>query len=299
MTPSAQSRGSGQWNLQPLPIYNATAHSILSLVSGFLKSAGFTHSLTPARNCTFGCTYCYVPTMRVQGGLRPEDWKQWGKFTTYKENAADLLARELRSAQIVYCSPLVDPYQPAEAEARSMPAILEAVLRRPPRRFILQTRGPLILRDLELLRRLSRATILGVSFSLTTDSEQIRQWFEPWCAPIAERIEVMKALSAEGIRTFATLAPLLPCDPERLASLALEATREDLIGDPLHVRAAKPRGATTWQPAHRIAEVRGFEQWLDPAFQSEVLGRIAAVAARAGRRFVAGPEGFGLLADLN
>ncbi|MBX9603794.1 MAG: radical SAM protein [Bryobacteraceae bacterium] len=285
--------------MQQLPIYKARAHSILSPVSGFLKEAGFTHSLNPSRNCTFACTYCYVPTMRIQAGLKPEDWEQWGKFTTFKENAAELLDRELRAGQILYCSPLVDPYQPAEAEARAMPAILEAVLRRPPRRFVLQTRGPLILRDIELLCEVSRVTILAVSFSLTTDSERIRRWFEPWCAPIPERLQVMKKLSAAGIRTFATLAPLLPCDPERLAGLAMEATRGDLIGDPLHVRAAKPRGATTWQPAHRIAQVRGFEQWLDPAFQSGVVDRIAQSAARAGRRFVTGPEGFGLLADLH
>ena len=55
-------------------IYEAAARSILSPVSGFLAEAGFTHSLTPARNCTFGCLYCYVPTMRVQGGLQKDDW---------------------------------------------------------------------------------------------------------------------------------------------------------------------------------------------------------------------------------
>jgi len=54
-----------------------TARSILSPTTGFIAEAGFTHSLTPARNCTFGCTYCYVPTMRIQGGLQPEDWRRW------------------------------------------------------------------------------------------------------------------------------------------------------------------------------------------------------------------------------
>ena len=59
----------------------------MTAVSGFLKEAGFTHSLTPARNCTFGCTYCYVPTLRVFGGLKKEDWTHWGQFTTFKPNA--------------------------------------------------------------------------------------------------------------------------------------------------------------------------------------------------------------------
>ena len=71
-------------------VRRTTAKSILSKTSGFLVEAGFTHSLNPARNCLFGCTYCYVPTMRVQAGLQPDDWRRWGEFTTFKENAAAL-----------------------------------------------------------------------------------------------------------------------------------------------------------------------------------------------------------------
>ncbi|MGH9656917.1 MAG: radical SAM protein, partial [Bryobacteraceae bacterium] len=72
-----------------MEIRHTEARVILSETSGFIAQAGFTHSLTPARNCTFACTYCYVPTMRVQGGLQPEDWRRWGQFTTFKSNAAD------------------------------------------------------------------------------------------------------------------------------------------------------------------------------------------------------------------
>src|SRR5262252_8278003 len=93
-------------------IFQADAKSILSRTSGYIAEAGFTHSLSPARNCTFGCTYCYVPTLGIYGGLKPEDWKRWGQFTTFKSNGADLLGRELRPEQRIYCSPLVDPYQP-------------------------------------------------------------------------------------------------------------------------------------------------------------------------------------------
>ncbi len=58
---------------------------------------------------------------------------------------------------------------------------------------------------------------------------------------IEERLETVRALRDAGIETYATLAPLLPCDPEALARAALEATGRDLIGDPLHVRAVKPQ----------------------------------------------------------
>src|SRR6266568_3637256 len=154
-------------------VRESKARTILSEVSGFLKEAGFTHSLSPARNCTYGCTYCYVPTLGIYGGLKPEDWKRWGQFTTLKTNAAELAAAVMSAGQVIYCSPLVDPYQPAEQERPLMPAILEAVAKHPPGIFVIQTRGPLILRDVGLLARIARRTKLRISFSVTTDRDEV------------------------------------------------------------------------------------------------------------------------------
>jgi DNA repair photolyase len=280
----------------PFPIRETEARGILSRTTGFIAEAGFTHSLSPARNCTYGCVYCYVPTMRIYAGLRPEDWQRWGQFTTFKSNAADLLARTLRGDERIYCSPLVDPYQPAEVSRRLMPDVLEALLRRPPKVFVIQTRGPLILRDLPLLAELNRCTTLRVSFSITTDREDIRKLYEPHCEPNAERLKAVRALREAGIATHATLAPLLPCDPRNLARLALDATGHHLIGDPLHVRSVKRHGATTREEAARVAAIHGHTEWFDAAYQSEVIRVIREVAGAAGRRFGVGPEGFGWLA---
>src|SRR3954470_20971653 len=118
--------------MSSFPVFHTEARTILSSTTGFIAEAGFTHSLTPARNCTYGCTYCYVPTMRIYGGLKPPDWQRWGQFTTFKDNAAALLRRESRKGVSVYCSPLVDPYQPAEETERIMPAILQALIDAPP-----------------------------------------------------------------------------------------------------------------------------------------------------------------------
>ena len=272
------------------------AHSILSPVSGFLAAAGFSHSLTPARNCTFGCTYCYVPTMRVQAGLQPEDWRRWGQFTTFKTNAAELLRKELprRPQAAIYCSPLVDPYQPAEARQQAMPQILEIFAQHPPRMLVLQTRGTLILRDVNLLRALGRR--VRVSFSVTTDREDIRRLYEPHCAPIEERLDAIRQLNGAGIEVYATLAPLLPCDPENLARLAIAASGRDLIGDPLHERQSKPRGATTREAAVRISQANCFEQWHTPVFQTEIVKRVRDAARALGHDFHVGPAGFGRLA---
>jgi DNA repair photolyase len=283
-------------HLSPNPIRLAEARSILSPVSGFLREAGFTHSLTPGRNCTYGCTYCYVPTMRVYGGLKREDWENWGRWTTLKANAAERLSKELRAEQVIYCSPLVDPYQPVEAEARLMPGIWEAVMRRPPRVFVLQTRGTLVLRDVALMLEVHKRTQLRISFSVTTDDDTVRRLYEPHCEPNSERLDAIARLRDAGLEAYATLAPVLPCDPENLARLALDASGRDLIGDPLHVRSAKPRGATSREGSFRIAEVQGHKEWFEPEFQKRVIERIRREAEGRGKIFEVGPKGFGRLA---
>jgi DNA repair photolyase len=231
-----------------------------------------------------------VPTLRIYGGLRPEDWRRWGQFTTFKTNAAELLRRELRPQQRIYCSPLVDPYQPAEAEEQQMPGILDVLLQAPPRVFVLQTRGLLILRDLERLKALAERTTLRVSFSISTNRDHVRRLYEPHCPTFEERLATVRALRQAGIETYATLAPLLPCDPEALARAASEASGRELIGDPLHVRSVKRHGATTREAAERISAVNHFQLWHDPLYQDEVVRRIQAVA-----NFTVGPRGFATL----
>jgi DNA repair photolyase len=281
----------------PFRILEAEARSILSPVSGFLAEAGFTHSLTPARNCTFGCSYCYVPTMRVQGGLRPEDWRHWGEFTTFKSNAAELLRRALRPGQVIYCSPLTDPYQPAEETRRTMPGILQAAMASPPRVFVIQTRGPLILRDVALLREMR--DWLRVSFSVTTDREDVRRIFEPHCAAVEERWRTIEALRDAGIAVSVAIAPILPCDPAAMVERAAAVSNGPVIADPFHVRAVKRSGATTREAAVRICERHGWSEWLDPAFQKEALARMARRAGKLGREFGYGTAGFGMLTRRN
>ena len=92
-------------------------------------------------------------------------------------------------------------------------------------------------------------------------------------------------------------APILPCDPEELARIALEATDQHVIADALHIRSVKPRGATTREAAFPISQKHGFSEWLEPEFQREAIARMASTVRLAGRRFATGTEGFGWLAQ--
>ncbi len=279
-------------------VRHTISKSILSRTSGFLSDAGFSHSLSPARNCLFGCTYCYVPTMRVQGGLQPEDWLKWGQFTTFKSNAATLLEQQVQANQTIYCSPLVDPYQPGEESEQLMPKILEILIRHPPKVFVIQTRSPLVYRDCDLLVSLAQRTRVRISFSVTTNLEEVRRLYEPRCASIRKRLDVMKYLRAAGLDVYPTLAPLLPCDPETLAEKVLKVTVNDVIGDPFHVRTTKKRGATTADAGWEVSLQHGYSDWHDPALQEEIVKRIEQVVSTAGREFYVGTKGFGRLSIL-
>lgn len=289
--------GSFNFAGRSLPVYRSEVKSILSRTTGFIARAGFTHSLTPARNCVYGCSYCYVPTLRIYGGLQRLDWLRWGRHTTYKSNASGLLRRQLRTWQVLYCSPLVDPYQPVERMERMMPGLLEVLCERPPAVFVLQTRGSLVVRDLSLLKRLAQHTRLKVSFSLTTNRESVRRLYEPHCAPIQQRLQVMRELAQAGIELYCTLSPILPCDPAGLAELALDTSCRGVIADPFHTREGKAHGATTRPEALRISRANGFEAWHRPEFQATVLEVIRSRMEEAGQRFGVGEEGFRMLTD--
>ena len=166
----------------------------------------------------------------------------------------------------------------------------------PPRVFAIQTRGPLILRDLAQLQKLALRTTLRVSFSITTNRDDVRRLYEPHCASFEERLDVVRVLRDAGIETYATLAPLLPCDPEVLARAAIEATGRDLIGDPLHIRSTKRHGATTRDAAFKISALHHHDDYLDAAGQRTVVEQIDSIAREAGFTFTTGPRGFARLA---
>lgn len=235
--------------------------------------------------------------MGIYGGLKPDDWNRWGQFTTFKENAAQLVRKQMRPNMRIYFSPLVDPYQPAEEQQRLMPEILKAMMAYPPEVLTIQTRGPLITLDLESLVKLDRITSLRISFSVTTNRDEIRRLYEPHCATFEDRVRVIRELRSAGLTVHATLAPILPCDPDILLDAAMEATSENIASDPFHVRSTKRHGATTRDQAFRIAAKHGHEDWFEAGFQSRLVAKMKDRAARAGRRFGAGPESFSWLSQ--
>jgi len=106
----------------------------------------------------------------------------------------------------VWISGVCDPYQPVEKKYELTKKCLE-ILQKNNWPVVIQTKSPLVLRDLELLKKFQE---IEVGFTITTDDEEIRKIFELRTAPIKERIETLDKLHQEGIKTFVMIAPLLP-----------------------------------------------------------------------------------------
>jgi DNA repair photolyase len=148
---------------------------------------------------------------RVTGHKEP-----WGEFVDVKINAAELLRGEITKKKRgrVWVSGVCDPYQPLEAKYTLTRQCLE-ILARNTWPVIIQTRSPLVLRDIDIIKD---ARDFEVGFSVTTADDSIRKLFEPHAPPIDDRIQALDALHKAGIRTYAMIAPLLP-GAEGLAEL--------------------------------------------------------------------------------
>ena len=106
----------------------------------------------------------------------------------------------------VWISGVCDAYQPLERKYQLTKKCIEILVENR-WSFTIQTKSPLVLRDIELLKK---ATDCEVGFTITTADEKIRYIFEPGAPPIAKRVEVLATLHSEGIKTFAMIAPMLP-----------------------------------------------------------------------------------------
>ena len=182
--------------------------------------------------CQHACSYCYARFMKRFSGHK----EPWGQFVDVKINAADLLRVEIhrkRRAR-VWVSGVCDPYQPVEAKyglSRQCIGIL-AENNWP---VVIQTRSPLVLRDLDTLKE---AQDFEVGLTITTADDEIRKLFEPHAPTIEERLRTLDALHRAGIKTFAMIAPILP---------GAEALAEALAGKVDYVRVDRMNyGYANW-----------------------------------------------------
>jgi DNA repair photolyase len=198
-----------------------------------VKGMGFQWSLNPYMGCVHRCTFCYVRAFERRAD-RPAD-ERYGTSIRVKVNIAEMLRRELARPSwqraLVAIGAATDPYQPAEGRYKLTRACLEA-LRDARNPFTIITRGPMIVRDLDVLVHAARFAKVSVTFSIPTLDEEIWKRTEPSTAHPRQRLRALKELVDAGVKVGVGMAPILPGlsdKPELLAEV---------------VRAAREAGAT-------------------------------------------------------
>ncbi len=241
------------------------ARQILTRTGGYLS--GFTHSLQPYVGCQFSCVYCYVREMAVQ---KANPYRlPWSAWISPKTNAADLLAkaavRPSFGGRRIFCSSSTDPYTPLERKLGLTAACLAIMAEHAPEALVVQTRSPLVVRDRGVIARIPGA---GVSFTITTDDERVRRWLEPDSPRFRRRLEVLASLRASGVLVQAALAPLLPCDPARLAR-ALAPHVDRVVVDDFF--AGDGAGGRRSAVALKRLAAEGYAEWAQPGVAADRL----------------------------
>lgn len=252
-----------------IDIKETLSKNILTEAKGYLD-VGFTHSLNPYSGCAFSCTYCYVREMPIQKFKETP----WGEWLNIKTNAAVnyrkeiLKLRKKNNPVNIFMSSATDPYQPIEREANITRRILEEMIENPPDFLQIQTRGPLITRDIDLIVKLKEKCKVLVSITIETDREDIKKIFAPHAPGIKLRLKALKEVHDAGIMTQASISPVLPFTPEfpkRLDGIVDHIWIDTLsIGD----GAMGKRSERLGMP--KIFEEHGLSQWYQQGLHVKV-----------------------------
>src|SRR5262245_43655147 len=226
------------------------ARSIFSPATGYIRRGGFDWTCNPYLGCSFGCTYCYA--MFLPQNRRPKE--EWGRWFQAKVNAVELARKQAPkvAGQALYLSSVTDPYLPAERGLRLTRGILEVLLPHQPR-LLVQTRGPLVVRDLDLLKQFRS---VRVNMSIPTDSEVMRQAFEPKAPPLERRWQAIAQVKAAGVAVGICVTPMLPLeDPEAFVQRLVRFAPDVLVTQHFH-DSGGGFGADTGEAARRLLAQR-------------------------------------------
>src|SRR3954453_9605235 len=206
---------------------------------------GFDRSINPYRGCEHGCVYCFARPTHAYLGLSPGLDFESKLFA--KPDAPQLLEKELAAQdyepRMIAIGTNTDPYQPIERERKIMRGILE-VLDQAGHPVGIVTKSALVLRDIDILARMARRSLVKVALSVTSLDPKLARVMEPRAATPARRLEAIRRLSEAGIPVSVMVAPVIPAindmEIERILDAAKAAGAKEagyvLLRLPLEVR---------------------------------------------------------------
>ncbi|MCA9264489.1 MAG: hypothetical protein KDA60_11595 [Planctomycetales bacterium] len=252
----------------PLTLPIIENKSILTETSGFLGD-GYTHTINAYSGCSFAGAicgrYCYAQHNFWITKGRP--WKLYGA----KREVAEAYDRDYNRIKPprrgtpgpirIFMSSSTDPYLPQEKTLGITRRLLEAMCERPPDALVIQTRSPLVLRDADLICRLSEHARVWVCITVETGMDAI-PGFPPHATPPNARVAALAEFRRRMVRTRATLSPLLPIQDIPRFAESLERVAEHVILDHYLIGDGSRGGSRTKRTGFpRMLDDAGYPEW--------------------------------------
>jgi DNA repair photolyase len=257
----------------------------------------FTWTINPYRGCEFACKYCYArythEFMEMRDGI---DFEQ--KIYA-KQHAAELLRQELRKVkrgEDIAIGTATDPYQPIEKKLEITRAILQELTRHSGLELGIVTKSAMVVRDIDLLKEISKQNHISVSFTVTTLNADLARILEPRAPRPDLRLDALRSLRDAGVRAGVICAPVLPGITD--SSRQLEAVVKAAAGaKAVHIYAnplfLKPCSAAVFLPflkEHFPKLVPEYEKrfkdraFLPAAYRKRISGLMAQLKEKYGIR---------------
>ena len=227
----------------------------------------FSWTLNPYRGCTHGCHYCYARKYHAQFEMNADD--EFASVILVKTNIVDVLRRELGrpswKGELVALGTATDCYQPIEGHYKLTRGALEALLEHGNPASIV-TKGPMVVRDVDLLRALSAIEGSGVYVSVPCVDEAVWAELEPGTASPRQRIRAARHLADAGVRVRVLMSPIVPGFSSRPALIerTIEACAKEGLGvvgaNVMHLEEGARTHFLAWLARTHPELVDGYDQ---------------------------------------
>jgi DNA repair photolyase len=176
-----------------------------------VKGMPFDWTLNPYRGCTHGCHYCYARRYQTQFELGSGD--EFASIIFVKTNFVEVLRRQLQkpswTGEYVAVGTATDCYQPIEGHYKLTRRTLEALAEAANPAGVV-TKGPMVVRDIDVLQELDRRAGCTVYISVPTVDEHAWEQLEPGTAHPLKRLRAVRELNEAGVRCGVLMNPIVP-----------------------------------------------------------------------------------------
>jgi DNA repair photolyase len=232
-----------------------------------VKGMPFKWTLNPYRGCTHGCHYCYARRYHAQFELGADD--EFASVILVKTNLLIVLRRELRkpswSHEHVAIGTATDCYQPIEGSYKLTRGALELLCEfRNPGSVV--TKGPMIVRDKDVLMDLTARADFTVCISIPCVDENVWQALEPGTASPAQRLRAVRELVDAGIHAGVLMSPIVPGISSRPALLeqtvkaAVDHGAQFIGSNVMHLEGGTRDHFMRWLDGQHPELVEGYKQ---------------------------------------